>query len=605
MKNAEKTLKNCIKISMIMMFFLCLFTARNFAEDWPGFLKDGARINSSPHNISELKIKWVYKIDSQNPQIYWLNRLAGSHRSKNICIRDGQIALIIPEDSIQHIGFINAETGELIRSFATDLGMTGIAEFNHVGIEGRDMRNGQYLMYWHKNGFIYARSSGDGCMYSAFKVSDGIQQEFGWEEEEYNQAGYFVMNDNCNWQICTNGGHQGATYGLYMSHTSGDFEGRISVGHYKNNGYLFTWGGPLLLDSNWLYTLGPTNHPDLGFAGYTVDPNRRQWLGINLHGYKITGQDATEEDKTCALEFNWREVDGFIANDGDLCSYPKPLCLGKNEIYLVSQGGVSHTETDASVDFSRPLILHGINRYNGEHWQMDLGINAAGAFMSKSFSYYSSYHTFFPQIAYTDQSETGGNELVAVMLPEALRNSGWHIPKFDPYNTNILFNTRISVIDVNSKSEVWNYEYERNATTPLWNFGCNANTKMVISGNALYVAYVKTDSLLSNYIDTINSYPLNLFIDRFLLSDGTKTSYTCDLGVNANTLQVDDLAAVDGRLYALVTYREALTGGGQLAACIGGSAVHVADSYNTTSRTLIKAFPNPFSRGTDINIMTA
>ena len=189
--------------------------------------------------------------------------------------------------------------------------------------------------------------------------------------------------------------------------------------------------------------------------------------------------------------------------------------------------------------------------------------------MSRAFSY-NTFQSFFPQIAYIDRRQSGSTEIVAVILPEAVQGVPTH-----PYRTHPDFNTRLSVIDVRNWRELWTYEYQRNETTPLWSFGCNANTKMLIADDALFVAYVKAASPLSRYIDTTQEQDLFLHIDRFALNDGKRIASVFPLGVQGNTIQLDDFAAADGRLLALTTYREwhrgmdpLEHGGGQLVACV-------------------------------------
>ncbi|MFH1760245.1 MAG: T9SS type A sorting domain-containing protein [bacterium] len=579
-------------LSAILLISFCS------GENWPGMHKTGTRINSSNTTLEgSLSLDWIYNIDPQ--KLNYGLEFKGSLRSKNLAIRDGKVAVLLPFQNTQYFGFIDAGTGILSDSFATNLYQTTYAEFNHSGVEGRDTRNGQFIVYWHANGNIYGKSGGDRGSSQGLKVSDGTEVISIIDKNAYNVTSYFVMNDNCNWYFNTMGGHSGFPL-AWNTVRIGPLYGTTSAGQIVLNngtGSFFTWCGPFLLDSNKFYSVGATHHPDLGESETIYESGRRDWLGAQVRAYTIVGQDVYNTNHMkfaggSTPDWMWEKVDAFVGNDGDLCSAPKAFCMSDSEIYLITQNSVTHTAADATVDFTDSLVLNGFLRSDGTHWDMKLGITSAGCTMSKSYGYSLSYSTFFPQIAYTDRTGSGGSQLVAVMLPDALHGNGWLNPTFSPYNSSPAQNTRISVVDVMAKSELWNYEYPHNVTTPVWNFACNTNTKMLIAGDNLYVFYVKTATNLARYIDTVNAFDLTLYVDQFKLSDGTKTSFTADLGVKANTIQVDDAAAVDGKLFVLVTYREwsqasTESGGAQLVAClIGESATSVDKNTNLDGRNL-------------------
>lgn len=571
-------MKKCSALSVIFFFATASLL---HAENWPGYNKGGQGINSSSVSIGNTPVlDWVYTLDPLNRQD-GSSTYRGSFRSKNLAIRDGVVAVLVPDSGNQHFGYLRYTDGVLLRSFATHLDDTTKAEFNPSGVEGRDLRNGQFRVYWHANGNVYGKSGGDDGSAGAWSASDGTLIRSKIYNNVYNQSAYFVMADNCSWAFVSPGGHTGfplrwnTVYQVPI--TSSALSDRTVGLNSSVQGSFFNWSGPFLVDGSKFYSLGATHHPEMGESDTYAGSNKDDWLGAQVRAYTMKGQDPDNADhqhfmKAATPDWLWEEVDAFVGNDGDLSSSPKAWCLGTNEIYLVTQGGVSHTDTDADVDFTQPLVLHGLSRTDGTEWNMNLGITANGCTMSEYYSYSGSYSTFHPQISYLDVTE-GGDEYVAVMLPENIRSSAWLDPNFNPFNSNASLNTRLAVVNVTAKTELWNYEYPHNGTTPVWNYACSSNTKMLIAGDSVYVCYVKTSTALSNYIDKNNSYPLSLYVDRFNLLTGTKTSFTYPLGVNANTIQLDDLAAVDGRLIALVTYREwyegsAETGGAQLVACI-------------------------------------
>lgn len=174
--------------------------------------------------------------------------------------------------------------------------------------------------------------------------------------------GYFGMSDNSNWVFDTKGGGD-----------SFADNGDVNIAHIENASLspkqlvltyrhrkVFNWDGPFILDNDWVYILGPTNHPDLD----PDDSNGKTWLGANIRAYKVRGQEGTPENQNLDLQFLWENIDSFIANEGIGKSDPKAWCLGKNYIYLITQGGVSHTPTDADVNFSELLVLNAVNKTN-------------------------------------------------------------------------------------------------------------------------------------------------------------------------------------------------------------------------------------------------
>jgi hypothetical protein len=327
------------------------------------------------------------------------------------------------------------------------------------------------------------------------------------------------------------------------------------------------------MDGDWVYQLGSTAHPDLGWANYTATngTNRRQWLGVRIRGLQMGGQTSTKTSATPTTKFDWSLVDSFISHDTDLTSGIKPIALGKNHIFAVTQSGVTHTATDATIDFTQPIVLKALNRSTGAlAFSKNLSITGAGCSIDKYFGYYGSGSNWRPQISYLDRTSVDGREYVAVMLPEATFGAT------TPYNTAVAANTRISVVNVANQTELWTYQYPRLGTTPLWHYHNSVNTRMTVAGNALYVAWIKSASNLNNYIDTLNLYDLTLYVDRFDIATGSKTSMTFPLGVKGNTLQLDDMAAVDGQIHILATYREWIKGqtigGSQLLVTLGDKA---------------------------------
>ena len=555
-----------------------LFTGAAQADNWPGLNGGGMAANSSPTAIgTNLSVRWMVPLDPQTRNSRAGYIFTGSMRSKNIALRDGEVALLAPAASSTKLAIYDAILGGVLRAFPTPLTKTGDAEWNDIGIEGRDLRNGQHLVYWHANGNVYCRSHGDNMQRVAIRASDGaIQSNVGFDGA--NQSGYFTMNDNSIWNVTSIGGHQGQQRYFVLQ----DNGGVLPVRQFGSGDgavfNLFTWCGPVLMDGDWIYTLGAATHPVLGWADYQTSATRRNWLGTFIRGFQVLGQTATTNDQRLVNgingSFTWKTTNTFVATDHDLASAVKPWCLGNNNIFVVTESA-SWTDSDATVDFSQPMVLTALDRTNGAvAFSLPLGITGDGCWMYKSFGYYGGGTTWRPQVAYADRTATDGREYVSVLLPEAVETFGSLAPQINPANSATNLNTRISVVDAAARTVLWTYQYPRGGTTPVLAHDVNTCTKQIIAGDALYVAYVKTVTNLDNYVSTNILSALTLYVDRFALANGAKTSFQFPLAVQANTMQLDDLAAADGLLYALVTYREwhscsSYSGGGQALVALG------------------------------------
>jgi len=124
----------------VMAAVLCAGMA--VADVWPGLNGGGSAANSCPTAIgTNINVKWMLRLD---PQTY-NGRGGGAMRSKNIVLRDGEIALLAPGSASTDLAFYDAALGGFRRSFPSTLVRTGNSAWNTTGVEGRDLRNGQHL----------------------------------------------------------------------------------------------------------------------------------------------------------------------------------------------------------------------------------------------------------------------------------------------------------------------------------------------------------------------------------------------------------------------------------------------------------------------------
>jgi hypothetical protein len=350
------------------------------------------------------------------------------------------------------------------------------------------------------------------------------------------------------------------------------------------------WSPTYLIDNGWAYSIQYVQSVSI-------------YNGVNVLAYQFAGNTSTSSDIAVTDRWTWSKTDAKVGQESEGVTSLKPWCLGPDNIYFATA-----TSALAVLDEfqSLPMDLLAINRTTGAT-VFTVGLNFDTLGVSPTGN--------FPQISCLP---SGGSDYVATMLPEVYGAGG-------PTTSR----TKISMVKVtgSTPSTIWKYTYPNSGDTTPLSDNCdssyqdnvnNTSTKMVLAGDALFVAYVKTTTPLTftystgfnppiNYIDTAHEYPLELYIDRFDLATGSKTSTNYSLGVNANTRQLDDFVAVDGKLYALVTYREngsgvvsSSTSGAQLVAMVGGNGtssttVTVAADSPTFVSTI---YPNPVNFNT-------
>ncbi|MCX5776913.1 MAG: IPT/TIG domain-containing protein, partial [Candidatus Firestonebacteria bacterium] len=560
-----------------LMFLLSLLPSYS-AETWSGPNGGAKNINSSPTVVgSTLELKWTKVLDPQSYGVGAGTGLTGCIRSKNLVFRNGEFVLITPNSAnaaASDMSIFDAATGNLKRSFVTVLDSTTRGDRNTSGTEGRDLNMGLFNVNWNQNGNVYFRSPGDFSQTAIYRASDG-QKMTNVGPSGFNQSAFIFMNDNCNFGIISAGGHYPYAGNPMSSSHVFSLDGLVSDRAFSNTSP--PWSPTYLIDNGWVYVI----HYNTAIPSILATPI--------VIGYQFGGNTSTASDIALTSRWTWTKTDARLNYDIEGTNALKPWCLGTNNIYYAT---MTSTSTTANAFSGLPVTLSAIDRTTGSTvFTIDTGVTTLGVGNSK----------YFAQIACLN---TGGTDYVATMLPE-LYNSATS-------------KTKISMVNVNgtTPSTIWNYTYNNGDATPIPDTAyanINTSTKMVLAGDAIFVAYVKTTTPLTvpnlspalpygvcYYLDARNEYPLNLYIDRFDLSTGTKTSTNFSMGVKANTLQLDDFTAVDGKLYALVTYRENGSGvissntrGAQLVAMVGsytgGNSAPVFTALpgvSTTSLTL-------------------
>jgi hypothetical protein len=585
-------------VILLLPVFLLLLLPCYSAETWSGPNGGGKNTNSSPSAVgSNLSLGWIKVLDHQSYGAGSGTGLTGCIRSKNLAFRNGEFVLITPNSTasaVSDMSIFDAATGNLKKSFSTVINSTTRGDRNSSGTEGRDLNMGQFNVNWNQNGNVYFRSPGDMCQLATYRASDGQAMATSGPDGA-NQSAFNIMNDNTNFGIVSGGGHYPLVSGPYPTsinignaHTfSLDTNGSLVSGRGLGYDYI-PWSPTYLIDNGWVYVLHYNLAIPMISAMYPSAPK--------IIAYQFAGNTSTASDIALTTKWNWTKADARVNADLEGSSALKPWCLGTNNIYFTT---MTSNLTNLNPSSGIPVDLSAINRATGAT-VFTIGLNFDTLGVGRD--------TFYPQIACLN---SGGTDYVATMLPEVYGAS--------------TSRTKIAMLGVSGStpSLLWNYAYPNNGnTTPLQGNYANigTSTKMVLAGDALFVAYVKTTTPLTvgnlspglpwstcTYLDARNEYPLELYIDRFDLATGSKTSTNYSLGVNANTRQLDDFVAVDGKLYALVTYREngsgvvsSSTRGAQLVAMVGGNGtssttVTVAADSPTFVSTI---YPNPVNFNT-------
>lgn len=468
---------------------------------------------------------------------------------KNIVLRNGELPVLVPGTTSTDVEFIDATTGAHKRQFPIAITKTTLGEWNKLGDEGRSLRPGEVLCTWTEDNHVFCGTDGDGGQHTDFDALTGAARPpIDSGRSESNQRSLVTVADGNPWAFFGYSGHLPYVQYFRMQPTNGQFGSKSfslgKVGYYLNY-------PTFLLSGNSFFAVGPE-------AG-----TRDRMNGVHVQKLDFLGTTVTTANQGFRMKpgkagqrTGWTYVDSTATmnQDSDVSSAIKPFCLTDTHVLLLTQptfenittnGGSSVSSSGFGGDFLQQLarqqaLLQAGNMKVGAPLQLHVIDKNTGTLTVKApldiRESRSNYH-WFPQLACI----AGPNEYAVAFHPDTTAS--------------------LAAYDVNAQKVLWTYKYPVFAVTAADVQGQSMNSKMFVAGNQVYVAYVKptTVPLLPYYIAN-KEYPLSLFVDRFDLLTGAKTSFTFPLPIKGNTVQLNDAAAVNGVLYVLATVREVTTG---------------------------------------------
>ncbi len=319
-------------------------TATLFAEDRLGPYGDGSHRRCSnsilPFQLQMIKAIVLDPQKRQNPGTAaprgsrW-----GSTRNKNIVSRAGEIALLTPGTSGTDIG-IYSQTGQLLRQFPTALSKSTRGEWGS-STEGRDLRPGEFSVYWASDDTLHFQSSGDNFHYGAFDAMTGAARTWAGTSS-FNMHGYFGMCDGCPAVILSASGHgQGNTY--FKFKVNGVAKNMSNTPHDFNN-------PTPLMDATTVYVTCPETIPSAALSGTTYT------FG---YGTKVRSLNYVPATGTYNTGWTWSIPNDANARGYDGMAASKPWCMDATRICLITHPAIYHFDLD------QPSTLRVLSRATG------------------------------------------------------------------------------------------------------------------------------------------------------------------------------------------------------------------------------------------------
>ena len=263
----------------------------------------------------------------------------GSTRNRNIVSRAGEIALLIPGTTGTDIG-IYSTTGQLLRQFPTTLSKSTRGEWG-TSTEGRDLRPGEFSVYWASDDTLHFQSSGDHLHFGAFDAQTGAAKTWVGMSNS-NAHGYFGMSDGCPAVILSASGHgQGNMYFNYRVNGV-----RKVIGNTPCD---FNNPTPLM-DATTVYVTGPETIPSVAIRSISY-----------TYGYGTKVRSLNYIPKIGIYKTGWV---WSIPNDANARGYDgmaasKPWCMDATRICLITHPAKYH------FDLNQPSTLRVLNRATG------------------------------------------------------------------------------------------------------------------------------------------------------------------------------------------------------------------------------------------------
>ncbi len=494
------------------------------AASWPGLNNTGAQRNSSPTPIAlPLRLKWAKDIAGLSVTLSRKGIIKPTaRRSNNLSIRDGKILTVVgaenPAGQFASFGLWDIETGELLSSvISPHLGPVYTAGEG----DATDLIGGLITQYWSASGYAFTMHGGDESKNSVFDPATGeIPEQLGGAKARYyksapnaadatwaplhnvDASGWFLVSETAP-DFAITGNYGSAYAGIQQPIIIG--RGMTSAGNGWAGGYHLGY----VIEGSTVYALQPLFPSMTGLD-----------QGTRLVAYDILNGGTTPVSRKVKWTYSDPLV-SYAARDGTA----RTLALGDGDgrVYFYGQpiGPYIRNPSFNIADWTKATVLVGVRTADGA---VDLKIPSAYKMGAES-----------------------ANDARATMPQIAVLGS--RVVVFQPQQG--MLRGHVMCFDVAGKRLAWQYNYaaavfQRSVVRGTSEMAEQA-VQMLVAGDAVYVVEPR-----------ITAGVLGLRVYRFsLLTGGVPTKADFAIGIaaaNADSIALREVAAVDGRLVALVDY---------------------------------------------------
>lgn len=529
-------------------------------EYWAGVNKDGHARNASAVSLQGgLRVGWARALTNFSPCTVNERASYGGQRGNTIAVHEGRILAVVPNTTND----LGAASSSRFASFGTFALRDGarIHETltSHLGggsrggatLQDSDTAYGLVNFYWNTNDVVYTGYGSDAARSYAFDAFTGtlpVGAPFTPVALAPNASGYFAMTYD-NPLLFARGARN--THGSFSNGRAGllglSDSSITSMKHYA----------PFLV-SGWdviAYTM----------ASYTEDASFPSGLGTLMTDYRFT-------NSPYGVTTRWQlsNPSNTFAGFGlhHVRGAPRPIALGEDgRIYYYGFRNTVSGSTPVSADYAAGMRLFAVSAGSGTPlFEINTGWNPAGdPGLASSVWGSQLYHHFLPQIAVASNH-------VVVFHPQVNQGGGsavWTRGRlfcFDTATTSLLWSVTYSNNSFAARLCLDDVVYNpSNNTSPnsMWADNTEQAVQMTVAGDS---AYLVDPSIVGGAA----TGALQLAVYKYALDTGAATSTNlvphddhggtitavAERSVNANDntnrVALRELAAVDGRLVALV-----------------------------------------------------
>ncbi len=494
------------------------------SELWAGINNGGAQRNSNPTSIATpLALLWAKELTGLSTTLSRKGVIQPTaRRSNNLSIRDGVIVTVVgspnPANQYASFGRHDLETGALLSSLQSPhLGPVYTAGEG----DATDLIGGLISHFLDANNHVYTMHGGDESKNSVFNILTGeIPPDLGQAKTRYyklvpnpldatwvalhnvDASGFFLFSE-ADSTFAVTGNYGSANAGIQQPVIVG--RGMTSRGNGWAGGYHLAYA----IEGQTVYGLRPLKPTQGGIDQATV-----------LVAYDILPGTTTP----VSYKVKWTHNEPLVSYLGRQGA-PRAMALGDgdNRVYFYGQplAPYIYDPTVNVADWTQPTVLIGLNRATGAQ---EIKIPSGYKMGSES----------------TNDAQRAAPQ-ISVM--------GSRVVVFQPQQG--LLRGHVMCFDIATPRLVWSYAwaastFQRSVILGTSEMGEQAH-QLVIAGDMAFVVEPR-----------ITSGILGLRVYRFpLATGGTPVKTDIALGipaVNVGTIALRDVAAVDGRLVALIDY---------------------------------------------------